>query len=135
MPLSPDEVRAIAREAATTVAREAALVAAKEAATTAAREASSAVSAEVMRELKEDRDAVRCLVADTVRQTLLQLGISPDQPLEVQKDMQHLRDWRESMALIRSKGILTVFTVGFTGLLAMLWVGFREYMQHFPPPR
>ena len=41
-------------------------------------------------------DELRALVAGTVRETLVQLGVDPSDPLEMQRDFQHLRQWRES---------------------------------------
>jgi len=68
------------------------------------------------------------IVQRTVEQTLIRLGVQVDDPLEVQKDLQHLREWRESMEQVRRKSFLTAVTVITTGLLGALWVGIKSYM-------
>lgn len=74
----------------------------------------------------ETRDELERIVAESVRQTLIQLGISTLDPLEMQKDMQHLRDWRKSVENIKSKALLTTLAVFLSGLLAAFWLGFKE---------
>lgn len=74
----------------------------------------------------ETRDELERIVAESVRQTLIQLGISTLDPLEMQKDMQHLREWRKSMENIKSKAMITTLTVFLSGLLAALWLGFKD---------
>jgi hypothetical protein len=74
----------------------------------------------------EQKEELKLLVAESVKQTLIQLGISSDDPLEVQRDMQHLREWRKSMESIKSKGLLTAVAIAVTGILAALWVGIKD---------
>jgi hypothetical protein len=83
---------------------------------------------EEIRELvaKEAKDQLHAAVQESVRQTLIQLGIASNDPIEMQKDMQHLRAWRQSMESVRSKSILTAVGILMTGTLAALWVGFKE---------
>lgn len=118
MPLTPEQIREIATEAA----KEAATVAARNAVEEALERAASKAAERVAM----DRDEVRAMMSDTVRQTLIQLGIGSDDPIEMQKDMLHLRDWRKSMESIRSKGVLTIVTIAVSGTLAALWVGLKE---------
>lgn len=42
------------------------------------------------------RDELRELIAETVRETLTQMGADPAHPLEMQRDFQHLRQWRRA---------------------------------------
>lgn len=69
------------------------------------------------------------IVAESVRQTLIQLGISTLDPLEMQKDMQHLREWRKSMENVKSKAVITTLTVLLSGLLAAIWLGFKAVIN------
>lgn len=69
------------------------------------------------------------IVAESVRQTLIQLGISTLDPLEMQKDMQHLREWRKSMENVKSKAVITTLTVLLSGILAALWLGFKAIIN------
>lgn len=68
------------------------------------------------------------IVSESVRQTLIQLGIAAADPMEMQKDMQHLREWRKSMESIKSKTLITVLTVFLSGVLAALWIGFKSVL-------
>lgn len=77
----------------------------------------------------ETRDELERIVAESVRQTLIQLGISTLDPLEMQKDMQHLREWRKSMESIKSKAMLTTLAVFLSGILAAMWLGFKSIVR------
>lgn len=77
----------------------------------------------------ETRDELERIVAESVRQTLIQLGISTLDPLEMQKDMQHLREWRKSMENVKSKAVITTLTVLLSGILAALWLGFKAIIN------
>lgn len=77
----------------------------------------------------ETRLELERIVAESVRQTLIQLGISTLDPLEMQKDMQHLREWRKSMENVKSKAVITTLTVLLSGLLAAIWLGFKAVIN------
>jgi hypothetical protein len=74
-------------------------------------------------------EELRALIKLTVAEALLQLGVDtsdPEQVLEFQRDLQHLRDWRISVNEVKSKGLmLVVGTVG-AGVLGALWIGFKD---------
>jgi hypothetical protein len=80
-----------------------------------------------------------------VKDTLTQLGIDHTQPLEAQRDflalremrqlitdnqfqadLMHLRNWRKTMEGVKSKGSLTFIGLAVTGIMAALWIGFKE---------
>jgi hypothetical protein len=84
---------------------------------------------DVMKPDHEFKEEVKTIVAESVRQTLMQLGIASNDPIEMQKDMQHLREWRQTMDSVKSKGLLTVLTMFLTGIAAAFWLGFRELIQ------
>lgn len=90
-------------------------------------EQSATKTAERLSITKADVEEV---VRKTVQETFLQLGVASDNPLEMQKDMQHLRRWRESVESIQSKGVLAMVTVLVSGVLAAFWVGFKEIAKH-----
>lgn len=71
-------------------------------------------------------DEARGLIRDAVRETFLMLGLKVDDPIEVQKDFQHLREWRNAADSIKKKGMLTLVGLAVSGLAAALWVGLRE---------
>ncbi len=72
---------------------------------------------------------IKKIVSDTVRETLIELGIAHDDPIEMQKDFQHLREWRLATAMIRRKGILTLLGLVIAGAAAALWVGFKSMIN------
>ncbi len=69
------------------------------------------------------------LVSETVRETLIELGIAHDAPLEMQKDFQLLREWRLASEAIRRKGVLTVFGIVIAGITAAFWVGIKQMLS------
>ena len=71
----------------------------------------------------------RDLIQGTVRETLLQLGLDPKQPLEAQKDLAALRSWRLASGEIQKRGVLTAIGIMVSGILALLIVGFRTWLQ------
>ena len=66
------------------------------------------------------------LIRATVRETFLLLGVKVDDPIEVQKDFQHLREWRTTTDSVKSKGMLTIVGIAVSGLVAAFWLGFKE---------
>lgn len=113
MPLTPEQVEQIAIEAASTAAERAARHSVEEAADKAAKKA--AMTPEE--------------IATVVRQTLLQMGVDSDNPLESQKDFQHLRQWRRAGEDLRSKGMLALMSIFVTGLVGLVIVGLKEYFK------
>lgn len=68
---------------------------------------------------------VKKIVAETVSETLLKLGIDASDPIELQKDMQHLRQWRESIATVRRQSIITAVGVITLGVLGLVWTAVK----------
>ena len=77
----------------------------------------------------EFREELKEIVAESVRQTLMQLGIASNDPIEMQRDMQHLREWRRTMDTIKSKGLLTIIGMFCTGIMAAIWLGIKEFLH------
>jgi hypothetical protein len=65
------------------------------------------------------------IVAEAVAETLLQLGIDASDPVEMQKDMAHLRSWRESVATVKQQGLITAIGVITVGMLGLIWLGLK----------
>lgn len=70
---------------------------------------------------------IRKIVAETVEQTLTRMGIQAADPLEVQRDMQHLRSWRVSTETIKRQGILTAVGIVTAGILGMIWLAIKGH--------
>ncbi|MCX5581502.1 hypothetical protein [Kaistia terrae] len=70
-------------------------------------------------------DEIRAIVKASVEETLLALGIDTDEPLEAQKDFQHLRAWRTSSETVKRQGLMTAVGILITGLLGLIYLAVR----------
>ena len=68
-------------------------------------------------------------IAEAVKQTLIQLGVDTSDPIAMQRDFQHLRQWRESGDSLRDKGMLAILGIFLSGLAALLVMGVREWIH------
>lgn len=68
---------------------------------------------------------IRRIVAETVDQTLTRLGIDSDDPVELQKDMAHLRAWRESVGRVKRQSLMTAVGILTAGLLGLIWMALK----------
>lgn len=82
----------------------------------AAREAAAAL----------DQERLEALVSRVVLETLTRLGIDAENPMTMQRDFRHLREWRTTMEAVKAKGILAVVSIAVSGLVAVLWLGLKE---------
>lgn len=68
---------------------------------------------------------MRAVIAETVNETLTKIGIDHADPVEMQKDMAHLRAWRNSVNEVKQKSMFTVLAILVAGLLGATWLGFK----------
>lgn len=68
---------------------------------------------------------IRKIVSETVDQTLTRLGVDIEDPLEFQKDLQHLRAWRESVATVKRQSLMTAIGIITAGVLGLIWMAVR----------
>ena len=113
MPLTPEQVEDIAVAAATRAAKLSVEDAAKRAAETVAMSHS---------ELND-------VVAEAVKQTLMQLGVDTSDPFAMQRDFQHLRQWRESGEDLKRKGTVALLGIFLSGLVTLFLLGLKEWFQ------
>lgn len=76
-----------------------------------------------------DPEETQALIRDTVRQTLLELGLNIERPadiIELQKDFQHLRSWRRSVETLGMKGVMVALGVFISGALAAFLLGVKN---------
>ena len=71
------------------------------------------------------------LVRETVDETLTRIGVDIDNPLEMQADFHHIREWRQTYVAVRKKGLVTIIGILAAGTCATLWLGFKEFI-HLP---
>lgn len=84
-------------------------------------------SKEAVAEFALTPEGAQQLVADTVKQTLIQLGIDSANPLEMQKDFQHLRQWRRAGDDLRSKGMIALLTIFIAGIISLILAGAKNW--------
>jgi hypothetical protein len=77
-------------------------------------------------------DEFRDHVEEAIKDAFTKLGLDVSNPLEAQRDFQHLRDWRLSMRSIKQKGILTIVGIAVTGAVAYWWVGLVSVVKGGP---
>lgn len=80
---------------------------------------------ESLKEIRISEDRLRKLMQETVKETLTKLGVDSEDPLEMQRDFQYLRDWRRSVQAIRERSIMALIATLVTGALALVYMGFR----------
>lgn len=105
MPLTPEQVEQIAVSAAT-------------------RAATQAVEKVAMSHAE-----LNSVVAEAVKQTLMQLGVDTSDPFAMQRDFQHLRQWRESGEDLKRKGTVALLGIFFSGLVSLILMGINEWFQ------
>lgn len=70
-------------------------------------------------------DEIKRVVAQAVAETLIKLGIDVQSPLEFQADMQHLRQWRKSVATVKRQGLMTAVGIITAGILGLFWMAIK----------
>ena len=68
---------------------------------------------------------VKKIVAETVAETLMKLGIDASDPVEFQKDMAHLREWRQSINTVKRQGLISAVGIVTAGILGAIWLAIR----------
>lgn len=65
---------------------------------------------------------IRRVVAETVEQTLVRMGVDHTQPLEFQQDLAYLRSWRKSSETVKRQSLLTAIGIMTTGFIGLIWM-------------
>tara|TARA_R110000787_G_scaffold72823_5_gene162411 strand:+ start:3054 stop:3317 length:264 start_codon:yes stop_codon:yes gene_type:complete len=71
------------------------------------------------------RGELKELLQEAVQDAFTKMGMDVLDPLEMQRDFQHLRDWRLAVASVQSKSMLTLVGLLIAGFVAALWIGFK----------
>jgi hypothetical protein len=72
---------------------------------------------------------IETVVDKTVKSTLLQLGMDLSDPIELQRDMQYLRGWRQNSEAMRGR-ISTALIGGIVGAFLIISVlGFKSWVD------
>lgn len=75
---------------------------------------------------QELEELIREQSREGVMQALTLMGVDTKNPLEMQRDFQHLREWRTTSESIKSKGLLTIVGILVAGGGAAFWIGLKE---------
>lgn len=75
-------------------------------------------------------DDITKIVERGVVNAFTRMGIQADNPIEMQRDFQHLREWRTTMESVKKKSILTLVGMVITGALALVFMGVKSYNGH-----
>lgn len=62
---------------------------------------------------------------EAVAKTLLTFGFDAANPLEVQRDLQHLREWRQAVGTIKKQSLMTAVGILTAGVLGAIWFMLR----------
>ncbi len=72
---------------------------------------------------------VKELITTTVGDTLTKLGVDHADPLEMQKDFQHVRDFRLSTEAAKRKGFLTLVGIFVASVVGAIMMAAKEYFR------
>lgn len=73
-----------------------------------------------------EKNDVKQVVKEAVKETLISLGMDACDPMEMQQDMHFLRDLRQTTEKIKSKARLAAVGVLVAALLGAVWLGIRS---------
>lgn len=77
---------------------------------------------------RTELEEIATLAAEkAVTQVFLKLGVDVSEPIEMQKDFNHLRSWRKSSEAIHAKIVLTAIGVFVVGLIGAAWLALRGH--------
>jgi len=77
----------------------------------------------------EIREIARTAAREAVREMMIAMGVDTSNPasmIEMQKDFQSLRNWRESMQTVKRQGIISAVGVIVVGLLGLIYMHFMQ---------
>ena len=80
-----------------------------------------------------NREEVREVVKDTVRETLTALGLDAQDPIEVQRDLSWVRQTRLASAAMRAKAGAAVLGLLLTAAATAGWLGLKALLRSDAP--
>lgn len=79
--------------------------------------------------MSSEEEHHRQLIKDTVKETLMSLGLDMEDPIQLQRDFTHLREWRETTESLKSKGFTAMMAIVGLGILGMFITGFKDALK------
>ncbi len=80
-------------------------------------------------DLETIKETIRQTAKEAVKETLMSLGLTVDDPSEIQQDMAHLRKSRKGCEAVKSNIMKTIITVTIPSVLYLLWEVFIEVIK------
>jgi hypothetical protein len=71
-------------------------------------------------------EEIKSIVAESVKQTLIQLGLDTSDPIQIQKDMAFARDLRKNTEAIKRGGFITICGTIIAGMLGLIWTALKS---------
>lgn len=68
-------------------------------------------------------------VDDIIRRSFERLGLNTIDPIEMQKDFQHLHNWRKSCEQVKDQSLKTAIGVVITGAIGLLLTLFMKFFE------
>lgn len=65
------------------------------------------------------------IISKSVQSAFISMGIDAQDPIEMQKDFQHLREFRYTTEKIRAKTILSLVGLFVVGFASLIWLGLK----------
>lgn len=72
---------------------------------------------------------IQAIVRLTVKNTLLQIGVDNEKPLEMQKDFSYLRESRLTSEMFKQKTKLSLIGLFLTGLGTVVVMGLKDFFS------
>ncbi len=73
----------------------------------------------------EARSIAKVAAKEALSEMLITLGVDPEEPTEMQKDMAFVRSWRESSEAVKRQGLLTAIGILVAGVLGLIWLAIK----------
>lgn len=75
-----------------------------------------------------ERDELRKVIKETVKETLISLGMDACNPIEMQKDLAFARELRQTVDKVKNKGIIAAVGVIVVAILGLIWIGIKSIL-------
>jgi hypothetical protein len=77
-------------------------------------------------QIQISREEIKALISEGVQDAFTKMGVDVSNPIEMQKDMRHLRDWRVASDNVKKRGLLTFVTIIVVAAVGAVWVGIKD---------
>lgn len=77
-------------------------------------------------------DTLRTIIQESVEEFMSRMGVSWNDPTEMQKDFATLREWRETVQSVKRKTFVSVVLIIISGLIGFIVLGFKSSLHPGP---